>query len=181
MPIRHQGKSSIERIKELKAALQKLPTQVANTALNHFQDNFKSQSWEGKKWKARSGWAVRNEGRAILHDTGTLQRALTQAVSGNSIRVFVAAPAAKYADIHNEGGTITIRANEKTKKWAWAMYYQARGGAEKGFYKAIALKMQSGRSLQIKIPQRKFIGHSPKLEAKIKDKIEKIITKIWNQ
>lgn len=181
MPIRHQGKSPIKRINEIRGKLATIPVIVANTALNHFQDNFKTQSWEGKKWKARSGWAVRNEGRAILHDNGNLLKALTQAVSGSSIRVFVAAPAAKYADIHNEGGTITIRANEKTKKWAWWKHSQARGEAEKGFYKAIALKMQSGRSLQIKIPQRKFIGHSPKLEAKIKDKVEKALAKIWNQ
>jgi hypothetical protein len=66
MPIRHSGESPIERIKKMKETLAKLPTQVANTALNHFLDNFKNQSWEGKKWKSRSPWAVRNDGSCDL-------------------------------------------------------------------------------------------------------------------
>lgn len=180
MPIRHVGKSPIERIKEIKDVLQKLPVQTANTALNHFLDNFKTQSWEGQKWKARSGWADRNEGRAILHDTGILKGALTKTASANRAKVYVASPADKYADIHNEGGSIRLAPTSQRIKWAWAMYYNDQTATGKALYKAIALKMQSGKSLNIKIPKRQFIGHSDKLNQKLQDKIHKQLTNIWN-
>jgi phage gpG-like protein len=177
MPIKHFGKSPIERINEIKKGLSNLPTQIGNTALNHFKNNFKTESWEGRKWKARNGWAERNEGRALLMDNGFLQRDLVKHVSGRSIRVFVKAPSDKYADIHNTGGTITIPPSSKMIKFCWAKYYAAGSGVEKTRWKAMALHLQAGRSFQSKIPQRKFIGESQQLNDKIQKKVEAILSK----
>lgn len=178
MPIKHQGLTPRQFMEETKKVIRQLPLKVANTALNHFARNFQTESWEGRKWPVRSQWAVRNDGRALLRNSGTLFRALTKQVLGNRIRVFIAAPADQYADIHNEGGTITIKPNLKSIKFFWAMYYAAPSGVEKSRWKAMALKMQSGASLTIKMPQRKFIGESAQLNDKIRKKIESELQKL---
>jgi phage gpG-like protein len=177
MPLKHTGDSPQKRFLAIKKALQNLPVQIANTAFNHFDRNFATQSWEGKKWKPRSPWAVRNEGRAILHDTGDLRRALTKQVTGSRIRIFIAPPYDKYGNIHNTGGTITIPANKKSERFFWAMYAHAPSGVEKSRWKAMALKMRSGKSITLKIPKRKFIGESEKLNQKIADKIDVVYQK----
>lgn len=178
MPIRHSGKSPQQQIKEIKTAIKALPVKLANTALNHFLNNFNTESFEGKKWKERNAWAVRNTERKLLRDTGTLYRAMTKQVNGMSIRVFVAPPSDKYGTLHNDGGTITIKPNSKSIKFFWAKYYAATSGVEKSRWKAMALAMQSGKSMTIKMPQRKFMGNSPQLFAKLKAKIETELNKV---
>jgi phage gpG-like protein len=171
MPIKHEGMTPTQWMNETKKVIRQLPLKIGNLAQNHFAKNFQTESWEGRKWPARSKWAMRNEGRALLRDTGTLFRALSKYVNGFTVRIYIAAPANKYADIHNEGGTIELRPNVNSIKFFWAMHYRAGSGVEKSRWKAMALKMQSGRSIMIKVPQRKFIGESQQLNSKIEAKI----------
>lgn len=175
MPIKHFDWDPRERINEVKSQLAKLPVIVGNTALNHFLNNFKTESWEGDKWKKRSNWSTRDSSNSILNASGILLRSLTAHTSGANVKVFVKAPADKYADIHNTGGTIIIPANKKTEKWAWRMFMMAKLGSEKAFYKAIALRMRSGKSMSVKIPKRKFIGESEKLNRKIQNKWDQFL------
>lgn len=178
MPIKHYGFDPRERINRIKAELAKMPTIIANTALNHFLNNFKTESWEGRKWPKRSKMSLVPEGKGLLFGAGNLQRDLTKYVSGNAIRIFVKAPSDKYADIHNDGGTITVRPSAQLIKWCWAMYYKDTSATGKSMYKAMALKLQSGKSFTIKIPQRKYIGHSDKLNKMIIQKGEALLLKI---
>jgi phage gpG-like protein len=175
MPVKHFDWDPRERINEIKKELAKLPTIVANTGLNHFLNNFKTESWDGQKWKKRSNWSNRKEADSLLNASGQLIRSLTSHTSGANVKVFVKAPANKYADAHNFGGTITIPANKKTEKWAWRMFYMAQLGTEKSFYKAIALRMKSGKSMTVKMPKRQFIGESEKLNTAIKNKWDKFL------
>ncbi len=69
-----------------------MPKRIGKMAVNHFKNNFETESFEGAKWKTRSPKAPRNEGRKLLRDTGRLYRAIKEEVQGGSIRVFVAAP-----------------------------------------------------------------------------------------
>jgi phage gpG-like protein len=178
MPIKHIGLTPQQWMNEAKKIIRQLPVKIANTALRHFDHNFATESWEGSKWPARSPWAVRNEGRAILHDTGTLRRALTKEVKGSRIRIYVEPPADEYADIHNQGGTITIPPSIGSIKHFWKMYYAAPSGVEKSRWKAMALAMKAGKSFTVKMPKRQFIGESRQLMDKIEKKIESELKKI---
>lgn len=180
MPIKHSGLPPEKWIAEAQKMLRQLPAKVANTAHRHFARNFETESWEGQKWPPRSPWAVRNDGRQLLRDTGTLYRALSKEVSGSRIRIYIAPPADKYADIHNQGGTITIPPNKGSMAHFWRMYYAAPSGVEKSRWKAMALAMRAGKSIKVKIHKRQFIGESKQLEKKIYDLLEKEITKLNN-
>lgn len=101
-------------------------------------------------------------------------------MSGPCIRIYIAPPADKYADIHNEGGSITIPPNKGSMAHFWRMYYAAPSGVEKSRWKAMALAMRAGKSIKIKIPKRQFIGESKQLERKIYMLLEKEIAKLNN-
>jgi hypothetical protein len=83
----------------------------------------------------------------------------------------------KYAEIHNNGGVITV--TEKMKRFWWAKYYEFAGGVKKGkngqiskakanialnakaeFCKNMAL-MKVGA--KIKMPKRQYLGRSKAL------------------
>lgn len=83
-----------------------------------------------------------------------------------------------YAAIHNEGGTVSPRVTPKMRKYAWARYYEAGGGkknnrasAEARMWKGLALTKK--QRLNIKIPQRRFLGPSKTLDVSIEKMIEK--------
>jgi phage gpG-like protein len=178
MPINNKGLTPHQLLIEATKMIRHLPTKLANTAFNHFARNFQTESWEGSKWPARSPWAVRNEDRAILRDSGTLFRALSKEVSGSRIRIYIAPPADEYANIHNEGGTITIKPSVGSIKHFWKMYYAAPSGVEKSRWKAMALAMQSGKTFKVKMQKRKFMGESRQLMDKLQKKIESELQRI---
>ena len=68
-----------------------------------------------------------------------------------------------YAEIHNEGGKITITRSQQ--KYFWAMWYKTK----KDYWKYLALKKVGS---YIEIPKRQFIGDDDiKLLEDIKDMI----------
>lgn len=196
MPLEHQGKHPQQIIRDMKQALKRTPLLVGNLAVRHFKQNMDNESWEGNKWPVRNPRAARNEGRKLLRDTGTLYRAITKYVAGEMVKVFVAAPADKYAETHNEGGILKVKVTAQMRKWAWAMYYK-NGGAYarkasktmgerstwsadigKGlrFWRNLATTKKS--ELSINIPRRQFMGDSPALRKEIAVLIETIINEV---
>lgn len=99
-----------------------------------------------------------------------------------------------YAAIHNEGGEIRVTA--RMKRYFWYRHYSATGSfgrrkdgslrkdkknrqlsSEADFWKAMAL-MKVGAT--IRIPQRKFLGTSPEVEAAVRQIIEENLTDYIN-
>lgn len=86
-----------------------------------------------------------------------------------------------YARIHNEGGTTHPTVTPRMKRYFWRMYFEA-GGKDSGdraeFYKGMALQ-KVGKVLNVVVPQRKYIYHSPEVDTlvvgAIRDEIKKII------
>lgn len=66
-----------------------------------------------------------------------------------------------YAEIQNNGGTITVRVTKRMRKYFWAMYYKT--GQSKYKFMALTNKEQ----FKIHIPKRQFIGESMQLNRKI--------------
>lgn len=109
-----------------------------------FDRNFEQEGFFGTKWKERKAG---NDGRAVLMGVGSLRRGIKAPKrSGNTIVWSFDVP---YAKIHNEGGTIkatqSVRAFDRTIK----------GKAQK-------VKAHT-RNVNIKMPQRQFIGDHPRL------------------
>ena len=89
-----------------------------------------------------------------------------------------------YAEIHNEGGEITV--TKKMKSYFWSQYYkrglvggmysQAKGkknqqkadtfNKEAEFWRNMALKKVGSK---IKIPKRQFLGEHPEVDRIVKD------------
>lgn len=157
---------------EIKKTVRNLPLQIGNEAEVFFKDNFNKQGFDDDgldKWVERKHPVP---GRNILTKSGRLKKEIRKQVIGLKVMVKVMGASEKYADIHNFGGTITIRVTDKLRKYAWKMWYAT--GA--GYWKGIALTKKS--TLTIKMPQRKFIGASRTLDRKISALIEKQLGRI---
>jgi phage gpG-like protein len=137
---------------------------------DEFDRNFERKAFFSKKWdpKAPNG----------LIGKGKLRRSIRSKIVGKSI-VFTSTE--DYAEIHNEGGEITV--TEKMKRFFWAKAYEAGGktrtksgkksksksadkwGKQAEIFKGLALKKVGSK---IKIPQRQIIGNAPEVNASIK-------------
>ncbi len=71
---------------------------------DEFDKNFERQAFFSEKWQRRKS-PIRDEGRAILTDTGALRKSIGSRTTENSITFFTSLP---YAAIHNDGGEISI-------------------------------------------------------------------------
>lgn len=136
-----------------------LPYQLGAIAVRFFKRNFERQGFlnNGKvdKWEQRKR-KERGRNRGLLTKSGTLKRGI-KIKSTTSNRVVTGVDdAIKYANIHNDGGTIKI--TRKMKHFFWYMYFKTKDE----FWKNLALKKGD-----ITIPQRKFIGESTDLEKEI--------------
>jgi phage gpG-like protein len=80
-----------------------------------------------------------------------------------------------YAQIHNDGGTTHPTVTKKMRRWAWAMYFETGDP----MFKNIALTKKT--KLDVKIPQRKFMGESATLERGIKHLIDYEVKQLLKQ
>ena len=88
---------------------------------DEFDRNFERQAFFSEKWQRRKSPA-RNQGRAILTDTGRLRRSIQSRVADAHIEFFSTEP---YAAIHNEGGEIVV--TDRMKRFFRAKAYEAAG------------------------------------------------------
>lgn len=140
-------------LRAIQAAIPDMVTEMITDARNFFD-----QSWSRKAFPTESGlqtWAPvmdRRKGgykERPLVESGRLRRSLRTEVTPTGGRVFTEVP---YAQIHNEGGTIT------GSVYVRAHTYRTRSGKQ-------AQRRAHTRSVNTSIPQRQFMGHSPELEA----------------
>lgn len=156
---------------------------------DEFDQNFERQAFFSQAWARRK--SPTRPGGHILVDTGGLRRSVCSEIRENSIVFCSEHPAAA---IHNEGGEIKV--TTRMKRYFWHKYYSATGSfgrrkdgslrqnkknsqlsSEADFWKAMAL-MKVGAT--IRIPQRKFLGTSPEVEAAVRQIIEENLTDYIN-
>lgn len=90
-----------KRIKNLDVSLP-----LANTAKNHFLQNFTKQSFDGKNWAKRKKETKKTQGKNILIGTGKLRKDVANSVdNGNKIsnKSFTLVVKNNYAIYHNDG------------------------------------------------------------------------------
>ncbi|MBK9458291.1 MAG: phage virion morphogenesis protein [Sphingobacteriales bacterium] len=161
MPIKHQ-KNIAQILSEFKQFKKQLPIAIGGIGVRFFKDNFRRQGFLDKSLEP---WKKRKDGTTdgILSKSGNLRRSIrTTKVTEDNVTV---GTYKKYAQIHNEGGTITQTPTPKQRKFFWAKYYASEKTNEA--WKGAALAKQ----IHITIPQRKFIGNSQTLDNEIDDHI----------
>lgn len=142
-------------VKEYARFRKRIPNILATNSVNHFKKGFTKGGKQTNEsiggWKSR----INRKGGNTLVKTGTLQRDIQKrSVRFESIKVGTSSITQKYAQIHNEGGTIRITA--KMRKFFWSQYKETG----QTFWKNMALH----KSDTITIPKRNFIGDSSSLD-----------------
>lgn len=165
---------------------------------DEFDQNFERQAFFSQTWQRRK--SPTRPGGLILVDSGNLRSSVRSEIRESSIVFLSDHPAAA---IHNEGGEIKV--TERMKRFFRAKFYESQGGFgrrsgdpnrptlpdgafhawtakmdlnnESEFWRVMAL-MKVGST--IKIPQRKFLGASPEVEAAVRAIIEENLTEYIN-
>ena len=184
----------------------KMPALVGRMAKDHYQDNFRKggfvnnglNPWpKAKRLSCGRTDAASNRG-TLLSTDDHLFKSIKYVPSDYRVRV---ANDLLYAPVHNWGGTVSPTVTPKMRRYAWWKYYQAAGKIQKVdkgkkknpattgkiqtenpealFWKRLALTKK--KKLQVRIPQRQFLGESRELSDKIGEKIEKEVNKIVNK
>lgn len=127
---------------------------AASESVKFFKESFVKGGFTDtsfQKWpKSKSPMA----GKRTMQNTLKLMRSIKKK-SVTMSRVIVMAES-EYADLHNNGGTITVTL--QMKKYFWAKYYEYnKKGTKAEFCKAMALRKVGSK---IKIPKRQFMGNS---------------------
>jgi phage gpG-like protein len=130
-----------------------MPGIIGTEAVRFTKENFKLQGYRGDRfirWKKRND----NLPHKILFKSGILEGAvMILSRSDTSVTFGVDGSIVPYAQIHNEGGEITIPVTARLRKWAWAMWYAS--GKTIDMYKGIAFTKKD--KLTVKVPQRQFM------------------------
>lgn len=157
----------------------KLPVKVGAVAVAQVKENFRQGGIDGVKWDEPYRRKLSFNGAAgkygpLLSSTGTLRSANKYKASPGKVLIENRMP---YASIQNEGGLIRVTA--KMKRFFWAKHIEAKGSIrqtksgkqskgsyneglsrEAAFWRNMALKRVG---TYIRIPHRKFLGESRKL------------------
>ena len=164
-----------------------MPKKVGAMATLHYQENIATRQGflNGglKKWdptrRQRSGSARATENYGALQST---QNHLLNNIHyiPDAYRVVVS-NGLKYAPVHNWGGTVSPVVTPKMRRWAWAKHYEEAGTDKKKdtMWKRLALTKKT--KLNIRIPQRQFLGESQELNAQIQQKMDSEIRNILNK
>jgi phage gpG-like protein len=165
----------IRKLQNAKDYLQnKVPTVVGVEAVKHFKNNFQLEGFLNrvlKKWEARKIKRLGStDNQKILSKSGELADSIDFRIQGNTIIIY---SDKVYAQIHNEGGKITV--TDKMRKYFWAMHYEAKQQSN-----TIAAEQYKGMALAkiIVMPKRKYMGDSVVLDEAIVNKITRDLDKI---
>ena len=148
---------------------------------DEFDRNFERKAFFSQPWKERKNGRLGSL-MAIGGGRG-LRGSILSRVEGDSVKWTSSMP---YAEIHNEGGEIEVTA--KMKRFFWRRYYElaknviyrrdgtATGGtaafaAEALLFKSLALKKVGDKII---IPQRRFIGDAPEVDAAVEKVVENV-------
>ncbi|MBS1641325.1 MAG: phage virion morphogenesis protein [Bacteroidetes bacterium] len=165
----------IRKLQNAKDYLQKKVTTVIGVeAVKHFKNNFQLEGFIDsalKKWESRKIKRLGStDNQKILSKSGELADSIDFRIELSTIIIY---SDKIYAQIHNEGGKITV--TDKMRKYFWAMYYLAKKESN-----TIAAEQYKGMALAkvIVMPKRKFMGDSAVLNEAIRNKLMRDLNRI---
>lgn len=179
-----------------------MPVLAGRMAKDHFQDNFRKggfvndglHPWPKSKRLLAGGKRATDNYGTLLSGRNHLFRSIKYIPSDYRVRV---SNDLAYASVHNYGGMVHPTVSDKMRKYAWRQFYKTAGirknssnktkkkklgalvpNSEAMMWKRLALTKKD--KLNIRIPQRQFLGESKELTEKIHARIEKDIRNILN-
>lgn len=149
-------------------ALKEVPQKVADIAIDHFNQSFDKEGFTDFSFAA---WPLRKDdlSHKLLQKSETLKKSIRASQVSLKMIEVVAGEGLPYAEIHNNGGTISVPVTEKMRKFFWYMFKET----EDSKWKYMALTKND--RLTVKIPARKYIGNSNILNIKIDEVFMKTI------
>ena len=169
-----------------------LPIKIGRMAKDHYQDNFRNggfvnrglQKWPTTRRQQSGSTSAAASYGPLLSGHNHLFGSIKYVPGDYRVTVSNDLP---YADIHNQGGTVSPTVTPKMRRFAWYMYYKVSGRNSKGqkgkkksqtqaqaeFWRNLALTRK--QKLAVKIPKRQFIGESAELTQHINEKIKQEI------
>lgn len=185
MPAPNIQKEVEKAVKELMRLKDRvLPVKVGRAVRDSVRENFRKGSFYGEPWKVplRTGIGFDGPGYGtLLSGRNHLMMSTDYIPEPGRVKI---QNTLVYAEIHNEGGEITV--TKKMKSYFWSQYYkkglvggmysQAKGkknqqkadtfNKEADFWRNMALKKVGSK---IKIPKRQFLGEHPEVDRIVKD------------
>ena len=162
-----------------------LPVKVGRAVRDSIRENFRKGGFYGQSWapplRITGGFDSGPGYGPLLSATNHLMMQTDYIPQAGRV---IIQNTLIYAQIHNDGGEITVTKKMKSYFWSQAykhglvggMYGQAKGkknqqkaealNKEAEFWRAMALKKVGSK---IKIPQRRFMGDHPEVERIVKD------------
>lgn len=167
-----------------------LPVKVGRAVAESVRQNFRRGGFYGSPWKQPVRRSLGLDGADGQY--GPLLSRQNHLMSSTD---YIPGPArvtirndADYAEIHNEGGDITV--TSRMKRYFWSRYYRsgtagqatsrrkaAAHDGESEFWKRMALKRVGST---IRIPRRHFLGESPQVDRIVHDIIDRELKQFIN-
>lgn len=144
-------------------------------SINHFKQSFEDEGFTDaslQKWESRRSKRLTRNEQKTLSDSGELAEAMDYTVNGHELIITNDKP---YAEIHNEGGEITV--TPKMRSFFIFKHYEA---LELGNNDVADMWQAMFFSDVLKIPKRQFIGESEMLNTNIMEKIVRELDRIFN-
>lgn len=164
--------SGLDRVNaQVRETVLRLPLMLGNHMVNFSKDSFRVQGWRGSTFQP---WAQRkiktkNQGRAILIRSGRLRRSPYIVHLGSSyVTIGSDVP---YAQIHNQGGTINMRARQRVIHFK-ATRSRTRFSKEKNA--TFAQKVNVG-GYQVNMPRRQFMPESANDSPVLRKQLEDLV------
>lgn len=162
-----------------------LPPALLNEGQKVFTENFRNESWEGKRWRARIHRGKKENTKPILIGrTRKLINSVRTSGRSASMTKLVWGTWVPYAKIHNEGfnGTVYVKAHKRTGK-SISVKVKGSAGFVNGKFskgKSSTLKILGAKyqvkpySYKLRMPKRQFMGVGPTLRSRLIKKCEQI-------
>lgn len=119
-------------------------------------DAFRTKAWGGVPW-APTRW-VNLRGSLMLRPGAALRKSLTFRAEGNRV---IVSSSLIYAQIHNEGGVVTVPVTDKMRRYFFAMH------RETGVPRYLAMALSRKQQYRIVIPRRQFVGITPETRKRL--------------
>lgn len=203
MDLKDFAKLTAQKRKKLDAMMRRrMPVIAGRLAKDHFQDNFRRggfvngglHPWPEARRLTSGGTDAASQHGTLLSGRNHLFNSIKYMPSDYRVKVV---NELSYAPLHNWGGTVHPTVTDKMRKWAWRQFYKSAGLRKNSSKKTKSEKLKAAaanpqaqmwkrlaltrkKKLDIRIPQRQFLGESEELTAKINERLEKEIRNILN-
>jgi len=180
-----------QKSKELENTInRRLPILIGRKATDFYKDSFRQggfvnnglRPWPETQRQRTGGKRTAARYGPLMSERKNLYGSIRY-VPGEA-RVTVGTSVA-YAEIHNQGGTVTSHptVTPKMRRFAWRQFFEAGGektpmAPEAAKWKALALTKKKKLDVTAHIPKRQFIGTSKELDNAIRLTIDKEFTNI---